>query len=312
METRKIIQFGNSSYVITLPQDWLKENNLLKGKTLNLAQNNNYLILSVPSEKEERIAEINLQNKPLKIFNRELISYYLKNFKYIKIKCENCIEKLEEIRVLKEKLSSVEIVEVNKDYILLKDLSSPDELKLEKLMDEIIQMEKILFEELIKNVNNEKSFLIKKLDSNINRLTFLAFKAINYNLDVWKDPSQVKDTIHYWRIVSSFEAIGDIIKRISRYTKDVDDDKLTYVNETIGNVYSYFNFITSLLTKDVNLDNNLKLYLDKKQSLLMEFETLREKLNENLNIYLVITQLLKDILGLLDTVLISIIDLKHK
>ncbi len=312
MESRKIIQFGNSSYVITLPQDWIKKNNLLKGENINLAQNNNYIILSTDTEKKEKIAEINLQGKPLKIFNRELISYYLKNFKYIKIKCENCIEKLEEIRVLKEKLSSVEIVEVNKDYILLKDLSSPDELKLERLMDEIIQMEKILFEELMKNMNNEKSFLIKKLDSNINRLTFLAFKAINYNLDVWKDPDQVKDTIHYWRIVSSFEAIGDIIKRVSRYTKDIDEDKIIYINETIFNVSEYFNFITSLLTKDVNLDNNLKLYLDKKQSLLMEFETLREKLNENLNLYLVITQLLKDILGLLDTVLISIIDLNHK
>ena len=161
MEPRKIIQFGNSSYVVTLPQNWIKKNNLEKGEYVNLTENNNYIILSPKLQEIEKRAEINLDEKPLKLFNRELISYYLKNYKYIKINCTDCIEKLEEIRILKEKLSSIEIVEINKDYIMLKDLSSPSELKICPLIDEIVQMEKILFEELISTKEN-KSFLIKR------------------------------------------------------------------------------------------------------------------------------------------------------
>lgn len=311
MEPRKIIQFGNSSYVVTLPQDWIKKNKLEKGEFVNLTENNNYIILSPKPQEIEKKAQINLDEKPLKIFNRELISYYLKNYKYIQINCTDCIEKLEEIRVLKEKLSSIEIVEINKEYILLKDLSSPSELKICPLIDEIIQMEKILFEELTSD-KEKKSFLIKKLDSNINRLTFLAWKAINYNLDVWQNPHQVKDAIHYWRIVASFESIGDIIKRLSRYTTDIPKNQNENINKIIIEVAEYFAFVTSLLDEDINLDPNLKLYLDKKQSLLRQFETLREHLDGNLNLYLVITQLLKDILGQLDSVVISIIDINHK
>lgn len=311
MEPRKIIQFGNSSYVVTLPQEWIKKNKLEKDKYVNLSENNNYIILATQSKEEEKRAEINLDDKPLKIFNRELISYYLKNYKYIKINCKDCIEKLEEIRVLKEKLSSIEITEISKDYIILKDLSSPSELKICPIIDEIVQMEKILFGELTSNKEN-KSFLIKKLDSNINRLTFLALKAINYNLDVWQNPEQVKDAIHYWRIVTSFESIGDIIKRVSRYMKDIPENQNENINKIINDVEEYFTFVTSLLNTEINLDKNLNLYLDKKQSLLREFETLRDHLNGNLNLYLVITQLLKDILGQLDSVVISVIDIHHK
>ena len=308
MEPRKVIQFGNSSYVVTLPQEWVKKNKLDKSNYVNIAENGNHIIISTLKEKIEKRAIIDLNNKPLKIFNRELISYYLKNYKYIEIKCENCLEKIEEIRILKEKLSSVEIVEIGPERVVLKDLTSPEEMKLDVMIDEIVEMQKIIFKELCKEEVN--SFLIKKLDSNINRLTFLAWKCINYNLDMWKEPQEVKNAIYYWRIVASFEATGDIVKRLARYLKEVEKgDQQSKINEVIQNVDQYYIFLTSLLKPNVNVSNNLKVYLDKKQSLLKEFEDLREDMQKDLNLYFVITQLLKDILGQLDNVLISIIDL---
>ena len=53
----------------------------------------------------------------------------------------------------------------------------------------------------------------------------------------------------------------------------------------------------------------MKLHLDKKQSLLKDLEKLRENMGNNLNSYLVIAQLLKDIIGQLETITVSIIDL---
>ncbi len=313
MENRKIIKFGNSSYVLTIPQDWIKKHNLGKGNEVNITQNDNSLIISLEKEKEERIAQINLDNKPLKLFNRELISYYLKNYKTIKINGKDVIERLEEIKILKEKLSSVEIVEISKDHITLKDLTNTSELDLCKLIREIIEMEKMLLKELIefdKKSNNQ--FFISSLDSNINKLTFLAQKAINYNMDSLNDTQQIKDSIHYHRIVSSLETIGDIAKRVARYLKDIKKEHMHHIGTTLKNMENYFTFITNLLEKNINIQNNLKLHLDKKQSLLRDFETLREDLKDNVNLYLVITQLFKDILGQLDTITLSIIDLNTK
>lgn len=313
MEPRKLIQFGNSSYVITLPQQWVKNNDLDKGDVINLAENDDRIILTIADKKkEEKTATISLDDVPLKLFNKELISYYLKNYKYIKITASDCIDKLEQIRVLKDKLSSVEIMEINKEYIILKDLTSPSELNIHKLMNEIIGMEKVLFEKLKSDENGkDKYYIITNLDKNINKLTFLALKAINYNLDMWINSEDVKNTIDLKRIIASLERVGDIIKRVSRYLKDNEDVSKKF-KKVLDEMEDYFSFVTSLINPEINLENNLRVYLDKKQSILKSLDFMREELKEDLNLYLVISQLLKDILGQLDNVLLSVIDLKCK
>ena len=313
MDSRKIIKFGNSSYVVTLPFEWVRKHELDKGNSLNLSQNNDSIILSIDKGKTEKIATINVNDKPLKILNREIISYYLKNYDFITLTGNDLIDKLEEIKVIKEKLSSVEIVEINNEHILLKDLTSISELSAIKLIFEVIEMEKVIFDELIKDTNDQRHYFISSLDANINKLTFLTYKALNYNLDSLSAPEQIKDTIHYWRIITSLEFIGDKLKRIARYLKDSKKkEHVEYINGLVNDIKDYFCFVTSLLDENVNVENNLKLYLDKKQSLLIEFENIRDKFKDELTLYLVLTQLFKDLLGEIGNIVLSIIDLKNK
>jgi len=113
MEPRKIIKFGTSSYVITLPLEWMKNNDLNKGDIVSLTKNNNSLLITLNKNIEEKCGEINFEGKSLKLFNRELISYYLKNYKYLKIIGKNILERIEEIRILKNKLSSLDKIFFN-------------------------------------------------------------------------------------------------------------------------------------------------------------------------------------------------------
>lgn len=307
METRKVIKFGNSSHAITLPNKWIKENNIRKGDDVNLEEMKNSILLFLDKNHREDKIEINIDGLPLKIFNKKLISYYLKNYKFIKIKGKKVIDKLDEIRIFKEKLSSVEIFEIGSDYVLLKDLSDPTKLHIYDLIKKIIHMEKTLFDEVL---GESRLDFISQLDSNINKLTFLAVKTINYNLDMFKNPDELKNSIHLWRIVSALEFIGDTVKRVARYMKNKKDEKTKlYTRELLLGVISYFSFITGLLNDKINLENNLKIYLDKKQSLLKEFEEAKIKFKDNINHYLLITQLYKDILGHLDTIILSIVDM---
>ena len=287
MEERKIIKFGNSSFIVTLPFEWIKKNKLTKGDKLNLIENSNSIILSLDEKTEDKSCEIDIDKLPMKSFNRQLISYYLKNYKNIKIVGENVIDKLEDIKVLKQKLSSVEITEVNKNYVMLKDLTNSAELNVNSLISEIIEMEKILFEELTKKTENNKYHLLSSLDSNINKLAFLAFKGLNFNLEGFGDREQIRDTIYFWRMVHAFEKVGDILKRIARYLKDSNEQMNIHLFKTLENLADYFNFVTGLLEKNIKLENNLKLYQDKKQSLLREFELLRDHMQDDINLYLV-------------------------
>lgn len=312
MESRKVIKFGNSSYVVTLPSEWVSKHKLDKGNSILMRENNDSIMITLGTEKRERQATIDTKDKALKLLNREIISYYLKNYNKIILVGDEVINKLEEIKIIKEKLSSIEITQINKDSIVLEDLTSVEELNVCKLISEIIEMEKIMFDELIKTSSTNQHFLISSLDSNVNKLSFLGYKAINYNLGAFKSPNDLKDTIHYWRIIHSLEITGDKMKRIARYLKErKDSEELVHITKVIENIKEYFSFITELFNLDINMNTNLKLYLDKKQSLLIEFENLREVLSKEITLYLVITQLFKDLLGEMDNIILSVIDLQN-
>lgn len=305
MVKRKIIKFGNSSYVLTLPNQWLKKNDLGKGDELNVSLSKNSLLVFLKDKSRRDEIEIKIDDLPLKLFNKKLISYYLKNVKRIKISGKNVIERLEEIRIFKEKLSSIEIYEIGKDFILLKDLSEPKKLNVNNLISKMINIIKILFDEIV--LENRHSF-IAQLDSNVNKLTFLTYKTINYNLEINQDLEITKNAIYLWRIVDSIEAIGDILKRVERYM-NLHKKNIDSVRVLINSLKIYYEFVTDLLSTQVNIDNNMKLYLDKKQSLLREFENFKESQVENQNVYLVLTQMLKDVIGKLDIIMLSIIDI---
>lgn len=312
MDSRRIIKFGNSSYVVTLPFDWMKKNGLDKGSNVYFNETDEEIIIKASDKKKERTAVIELDDKPLKLLNKEIISYYLKNYDYIQINGKDIISKLEQIKVIKDKLSSVEIIEISKDKLILEDLTDVNNLDVCNLINDIIEMEKMIFDELSKINTENKHHLITSLDSNINKLTFLAYKAINNCLYEQKDKSEVTDVILYWRIVSSLEHMGDKMKRIARYLKERENtQEVHHIGLVIEDIKEYFTFITSLLNKDINLENNLRLYLDKKQSLLIEFERLRGELNQELTLYLVITQLFKDLLGDIDNIVLSVLDIRY-
>ena len=305
MDDRKIIKFGKSSYVVTLPNDWIKKNSLDKGDFLSFKETQDSLLLEVKKETSSKIVEINLDDMPLKIFNKKLISYYLKNYRYIRLRGEKVIEKLEEIRVFKEKLSSIEIYEIGKNYVTLKDLSEPKKLDTYNLINKIVDMIKVLFDEIL---DQKRHNFISQLDANINKLTFLSYKTINYNLDNMVKVEENKNAIYMWRIVTSLELIGDILKRITRYLNR-DKENCDKLKGFIVSVKNYYEFIVGLINTGANIDNNLKLYLDKKQSLLKEIEESKKDFQDEINFYLVVTQLLKDLIGNLDTLVLSVIDI---
>jgi len=308
MKNRKIIKFGNTSFVITVPTKWMKANELKKGDELSFVQTEDSIIYSIQKDKKQEEVVLNIDSLPLKIFNKVLISYYLKNYQYIKIQGSKLIEKLEEIRIFKEKLPSIEIYEIGKDYLILKDMSNPDTLDTEVLIKKIIGIINLLFEEIIEE---KRTNFIMQLDSNINKLHFLAFKSINANLKKQEKIQENQHVIYNWRIVSILENIGDILKRVTRYMKSPEnEEKEVYIKEMTVALQKYFNFIVNLIEKDINLNNNLELYLDKKQSLLREIEENRANFSaDNINLYFLITQLIKDIIGNLDDLILSVIDI---
>lgn len=309
MDARKIVKFGSSSHVISLPNEWIKKNNLHKGDKLVLLESKEYLIMLPERKIQENYATITLETKIDKFFSKELMSYYLRNYKNITIEGKNIIEKLEEIKILLRRLSSIEIVELEKNRIVLKDMADCANLNTTSLIREIMEMIKVIFKEIIKSKKGDRHHFIAEIDSSINKLSFLSYKSINYNLSSLHKPDELKNEIYFHRIVHSLEHIGDTLKRLARYLKDEETEKTHFINLTLESLEKYFLFICDLFHENINIEKNFRVYLDKKQSLLLEIEKLKGNMNKDINLYLLITQMCKDIIGQIDNIVLSILDL---
>src|SRR3989344_3681096 len=107
-EPRKIIKFGNSSHVISLPSSWVKENNLSKGDIVFIEKNGNNELIILPRKDvlsheklppQEVISRINITIAAM--FSHLRIAINSKDF----------VKKYNEIRSLD--------IEINRNYLLV-------------------------------------------------------------------------------------------------------------------------------------------------------------------------------------------------
>jgi len=227
LEHRKLIKFGNSSHVISIPNLWLKKNNLVKGDTLYLEENgSNELILT--SEKKENAPPenkeitIRIESKDERDVKRKIVSAYINNYKTIKLVEKDIEKRSDEIRNILKKLSGVEVLEQTKDYIVAKDFIN---MKAISLIHLIRRMD-ILTRNML--IDAQESFTNKKLyqslmqrDQDINRLLFVVYRLAKFLLknpeNLSKNNLETLDVVVYGQIADHLERFADETKRSSRY-----------------------------------------------------------------------------------------------
>ena len=86
MEFRKLIRFGKSSYVISLPKKWVEKNKLEKGNTISLEFKGKDILVSPKTESKEFFAKIKIdfRDYPL-ITHRALSALYKAGYDDIEV-----------------------------------------------------------------------------------------------------------------------------------------------------------------------------------------------------------------------------------
>jgi phosphate uptake regulator len=219
---RKLIKFGNSSHILSLPKGWLKKNKLKKGDLVYFSENgNNELVLSPQLKEEDHEDEITIvDNNDIKELYRKLIANYIAGYDLINIRF-NTPERLEIIKTYLASLTGFEIIEQNSDHIKVKDLLDIKEVYMEKVIRRMDALIRSVMEDtkLSHKKNNYES--IYKRDFEINKLTFLSYRLIKKCTHYPKLAQLIgikyDRLIDEWMLVFYLEKLGDEVKRISRY-----------------------------------------------------------------------------------------------
>lgn len=293
MEYRKVIKFGNSSFVVSLPNTWVKKNNIKKGDSVFFEENNyNELIFRTsnnPKKYKKRIL-INATNKELIEIEREVTANYIKGFNTIEVLDENMYSRSKTIRNILQNLIGLEILEQTQKRLIAKDLSDIDSipiLGLVKRIDIIIRSMMLDSFNLLtsnKKEKDEKFLSIYDRDNDINRLVFLAFRVLRFLLDnpsfAAKKNITNQKIFSYFIIFENLEKLADSVKRRSRLIISADHNQ-EYNKELMSLLKNLEDYYLDCMKAFINNDAKLALQIgSQKDKFIKTHKNLLEKYND--------------------------------
>jgi len=223
MEYRKLISFGKSSFVVSLPKTWVVQNKLKKGDLIYFDEKDNNLFLSFTENKhdEEKKKTIDVDGKEFFQIKRELNAAYIENYREIVFKGKEIKDKSKEILEYVRELIALEVLEIDSTKIVTKDFLDMDHVSVQDLVKKM----DIIIRSMLKDCsltfqeNNAENLNLR--DKDVNRLSYLLYRAIRFGIE---NPSKMLkkfgispiDLLNYYWLTFHLEAIADEAKRVAR------------------------------------------------------------------------------------------------
>ncbi len=269
---RKLIKFGTSSYVVSLPTAWVKQNKLGKGDNVFLSENlKNELVISVGNnddEREKASTEINVDGKDPSMVKREIIASYLNNYNTITLKGKSLDKYAKIIRQTFHNMMAMEIVEENYGAIVAKDFVNLHEVIIEDMIRKIDNIARSMLEDIPKIIDKNIAESIVQRDDQINRMVFLTIRVIKQTLTDprhtnKKNVLSISKIIDLWEVIFHIEKTADFLKRVARNTGRIQQNK--NVLEDLLKVYAkikklYWETMKAYYSQDKQLAFGLSVY----------------------------------------------------
>lgn len=179
VKTRKVQETGRSSFILTLPKSWVKEQNIQKNQSLGvISRSNGTLVITKnitgnPLSRKKKIKIDPDQN--LEYLYRNLIGSYLTGYHQIEISTKNRISADIRNIVMNFIRSTIgfEIYTETSNMLLLKDMIKTGEQDLIKELHRMVMLVNSMYKDAIKAIKTKDEDLIKDLnqrDEEINRI----------------------------------------------------------------------------------------------------------------------------------------------
>ncbi|HLC56258.1 MAG TPA: PhoU domain-containing protein [Candidatus Nanoarchaeia archaeon] len=300
MEYRKIIKFGNSSHVVSLPNEWLRRNKLNKGDTIYFEENGDSELTFTPkltkNEREFKEININTKDKEIERIRREIISAYLNDHNTIKISGENVRKYEGEIKDAIRHLMALEIIEQGNNFIIAKDFLDLQSISIDTIIRKMDNILRSMMDDIINSDKNTNFLQISSRDFDVNRLMYLGVRILRASL---KDPNLGKslkiasyETFEYRSIINNIERIADHAKRFAKYLdkiKKEDKENFAKILAIYSKVvYTYENAMKSYYNKDIELAYSLSF---NKKNIADECTALYDKVYNKKNIPIILENL---------------------
>jgi phosphate uptake regulator len=219
---RRLQKIG-SSMLISLPSEWIKNNNLKKGNMVMIEVNRNNSISLYPSDIDtEDVKEVNIPHPQLSMdsLTNQIYGAYLLGYDVIRIKGKSQIsfDDRELIKLAMRKLVGLEIVDENGSNIISQFLLDANTLDAEKILRRMSSIVAGMYKDTLIGIQKKESGSEKSIvsrDDEVDRQYFLLVRLIRSAMMDQKLASKLNlsniDILDYRIAANHLESAGDYI-----------------------------------------------------------------------------------------------------
>jgi len=262
MEIRRVQMTGGSSYVVTLPKDWIKSLKVKKNDPLGLLMQSDGTLLvttKMTQDKTHRIKEFEVNDTTNQTYLlRRLIGAYISGYTSIKIKSSKRMPPAMRVIIRKFTQTTIgqEIVEETDTAITLKDLLNPTEMPFDKTIKRMHIIVKSMHEDAMCALEENDRKLAEDVisrDNDVDRLHWLVARQHNIILRNVSLAEKMDITIEMssicFLISRIIERIGDHVVRIAQNILNLVDDKLN--KEIVERIHSASELSLDIFNKSI-------------------------------------------------------------
>jgi phosphate uptake regulator len=228
MEYRKIIEFGKSSFVVSLPKAWMSDRGLKKGDVVYLEQDKSKLVIypsRKPGKKEPKKITLDVSGMTNSEIRLRLVSRYIQNYNEITLTADNMKSKAKDIRTMVHDLMALEVIEEDASRIVTRDFINAGEISPKNLLKKMDIITRDMLLDSSKFFEEDKYSTIAERDSDVNRISFLVYRTLKH---LQNDPAAAKkmglrheEFLVLWVASAKVEKIADQAKWITKLLRRV-------------------------------------------------------------------------------------------
>ena len=268
---RKLQKIGESFFV-SLPKSWIERNNLSRGDTVTLVENQDGTISLYGESRSRELKEIIItveKNESIGSLRRKLTGAYVDGFDLIQLKTETEFsdEQQDAIREITEGLFGLEIVELSSKQIIIQCLLTKT-LPIEKMINGIHNTIKSMFNETVSALEEKRTMTVQSVIRRtryVKRLSLMVHRLLR-SLIAFPDERVEKirpiDCVDFLRVIERITEISGAIRRIAESVLMWQNRGEDFLQEKLSSLCSrvlrlYDESIQALMHKDIRLANHV-------------------------------------------------------
>ncbi len=186
IETRKVQITGGSTYIVSLPPEWVKQNGISKGSILSLESSGDSLTIFMnESKKKEVIRELDVSGTFTDdLLPRTLVSLYISGFDILIVKSQTYIS--QDIKSVVKRFSrlvmGVEIFEESANAITLQNVLDSGSFPLSTALKRMIMNVQMMLVDTLRGMDSMERELLDNIigrDDDVDRYHFYIMKEIS-------------------------------------------------------------------------------------------------------------------------------------